>query len=167
MNIIKRVIMHPQLLAVLPHEAAVGRKILGRLDEAEISANDPRVGVLARKLLGPDARPRADVEHVARVVVLLAAEWGERQLALEEQQPHLVLEVQAVLLLAIVGEEVLVLAVGVERSAMLFYGQFVGYREGATPRLAAGRSILRTPSSPLPLDRGFPLASWVMPFLAD
>lgn len=121
-NIIKRVVMHPQLLAILSHEAAVWRKILRRLDEAQIRADDARVRMLARELLGPDAGSRADVEHVARVFVLIVAKRCERQLPLEQQQPHLVLEVQTILLLAIVGEEVLVFAVGVERSSVFFYG---------------------------------------------
>lgn len=45
------------------------------------------------------------------------------------------LEVQPVLLLAIVGQEVLVLAICVKSPAVFFYGQFIGYREGAAPRL--------------------------------
>lgn len=78
MDIIKQMIMHPRLLAVLPDEATVGRKVFGRLDEAEVGADDPRVGVLPRELLGPNARPRADVEHIAGVRVLLAAKRRER-----------------------------------------------------------------------------------------
>lgn len=46
------------------------------------------------------------------------------------------LEVQPVLFLAIIGEEVLVLAVGVEGPAVFFDGEFVFYGEVAATRLA-------------------------------
>lgn len=73
-----------------------------------------------RKLLRPDSRSCTDVKDVARVGFFVASKRCEGEVSLKEQQPHLVLEVEPVLLLAIVGEEILVFAVGIEGAAVFF-----------------------------------------------
>lgn len=88
------------LLGVADLEAAVARDH-GGLDWRQVGADDGGPGVLFRHLDGPDAGPRAEVEDAAGV-----DERGDVQPAVEEDLECVVLQVEALLLDLVVGQEV-------------------------------------------------------------
>lgn len=66
-DIVKRLVKHPHLLTVLAHKRQVERQRLAGLDQADVGANDLRLGVLFGELLGPYARAGPYVEDVGRL----------------------------------------------------------------------------------------------------
>ncbi|RBQ99468.1 hypothetical protein VDGD_20079 [Verticillium dahliae] len=103
----------PRKGGIIDLEADVGRHP-GGLDGGEVGADDLGGGELVAGVYGPDARAGAQVEDAPGVL-----EMGDAQLAVEGEGEDVVGEVEAVLLLVVIGKEVLAGAVAVVAAAIL------------------------------------------------
>lgn len=120
MNIVKRVIEDPQFLAIFSLKSDVGREVRRSLNEADVRAHHLRSRMRPSELLGPYTSASADVEDARRF-----ANGRDGKMAIEHDQPHIVLKVETVLLVAIVGQEVAIFSVCIEQSAILFHRESI------------------------------------------
>lgn len=103
----------PLALGVVDVELCIGGHP-GGLDGAEVGAKDVAARVLVGKVNGPDAGAGANVEGPARG----GADGGVVQLAVEDEGEDVVQQVEAVLLLLVVGQDVGAGAVAVVAAAV-------------------------------------------------
>lgn len=88
----------PRQLGVVDLELAVGRDPVG-LDGRQVGPEHLGARVLVGEVDRPDARPRADVEHLLDVL----AQRRQVQLPVEQQRQHVVVDVYGVVLAVVVG----------------------------------------------------------------